>query len=119
MDAIIRAMVAGALDHYRWPVEESDLTKLIADAKERELIWRKEESAREDAKRRIADLTSRERQVLVLIGRGFSNKGVARELGISPRTVEVHRANLYEKISAVSTADAVRIGIQAGLDLDA
>ena len=119
MEAVIRAMVAGALDDYEWPIDDDTLAGLIADATVRERAWRNEKAARADARKRIAALTSRERQVLGLVARGFSNKAVARELGISPRTVEVHRANVYQKISADSTADAVRIGILAGLDHDA
>ena len=49
--------------------------------------------------------------------RGYSNKAIARQLEISPRTVEVHRANMLAKINARSSADAVRVGVYAGLDL--
>lgn len=118
METIIRAMVSGALDYFQWPVEEADLRRLILDAKKRELIWRKEASFREEALESVKALTSREKQVLARIGRGLSNKDIARGMEISPRTVEVHRANLYKKINAVSTADAVRIAIHAGLDWD-
>lgn len=66
----------------------------------------------------VSRLSDREKSTLALIVRGMSNKQIARELAISPRTVENHRANAFEKISARTTADAVRIGVYAGLDAE-
>jgi two-component system response regulator FixJ len=68
----------------------------------------------EAAQARIASLTPRERDVLARLVQGCPNKVVAHELGISPRTVEIHRANLMEKLSCRSLAEAVRIAISAG-----
>ena len=59
--------------------------------------------------RGFEQLTAREREVLQLITDGQSNKQTGRELGISPRTVEVHRARVMEKLSAKNTADLMRI----------
>lgn len=64
----------------------------------------------------VETLTTRERQVLLGLVDGLSNKGIARALNISPRTVEIHRGHLMRKIGAKSVADAVRIGLYAGLD---
>jgi DNA-binding CsgD family transcriptional regulator len=61
-------------------------------------------------------LTGRERDVLTHLVDGLSNKEIGRALGISPRTVEIHRANMMTKLGANSSPDAVRIGIYAGLD---
>ena len=64
----------------------------------------------------VAALTNREQEVLRQMTLGHSSKGMARELGISYRTVEVHRASLLKKLGTKSTSDAVRIGVYAGLD---
>ncbi|WP_082124881.1 LuxR C-terminal-related transcriptional regulator [Aurantiacibacter luteus] len=63
-------------------------------------------------------LSDRERSTLTLIVKGFSNKQIAHEMNLSPRTVENHRANAFTKINARTTADAVRTGIYAGLDAE-
>ncbi len=63
----------------------------------------------------VARLTERETQVLQRIIGGLSNKLIGRDLGISHRTVEIHRANLMRKLDGSCTADVVRIGIYAGL----
>lgn len=70
------------------------------------------------AKDAVERLTLRELQVLKGILHGYSNKGIACCLEISPRTVEIFRANLMRKLGAGSIADAVRIGIYAGIDSD-
>lgn len=69
----------------------------------------------QDAVRAIQCLTTRELDVLRCIVRGDSNKKIGRALGISPRTAEIHRANIKRKLSAASTADLIRIGIYAGI----
>lgn len=76
-----------------------------------------ETSARQrNAVEAIRCLTARELEVLRALLRGESNKSIGRALGISPRTAEIHRANIKRKLSAASTADLVRIGIYAGVD---
>lgn len=62
---------------------------------------------------RIASLTPRERQVMSLVAEGLSNKAIARQLGNSPRTVEIHRAKVMEKMGAASTAALIRMVIEA------
>lgn len=59
-------------------------------------------------------LTARERDVLEWIARGASNKEAGRELGISPRTIEVHRARIMEKLAAKNAADLMRIVLRGG-----
>ena len=73
---------------------------------------------RRDAKAQklIRLLTGREMDVLKCLVSGASNNEIASRLGISPRTVEVHRANMMRRLNARSVADAVRIGLYAGLD---
>ena len=78
---------------------------------------RMQTSARQkDAVDAVQCLTAREFDVLRGIVRGDSCKSIGRALGISPRTVEIHRANIRRKLFAASTADLVRIGIYAGID---
>lgn len=69
-----------------------------------------------DAKRAIAALTPRQRDVLRGVLRGDSSKQIAHDLGISPRTVEIHRSSMLGRLGARTTADAVRIGIYAEMD---
>ena len=63
----------------------------------------------------LGKLTPREREVLDGLARGFPNKTIAYDLNISPRTVEVHRAHLMEKLEVRSLSDALRIAFAAGL----
>lgn len=113
---VAEAIRGGALDFLEWPLlgEKllSELERLLLDS-----VHRKEAMTFvQDAKKNIASLSPRERGVLQLVTRGFSNKGIGKELGISPRTVDVHRGNILKKLSAQSSADAARIAICAGLD---
>jgi len=66
----------------------------------------------------VGGLTDRQRQVLHGLLEGESNKQIARELGISPRTVEIHRRCLLDRLEARTTADAIRIAVYAGLPVD-
>jgi DNA-binding CsgD family transcriptional regulator len=69
-----------------------------------------------EARARIGMLSPREREVLDWLAEGLSNKAIARELSISPRTVEIHRANMMEKLGAGHAADAVRLRMEAKLE---
>lgn len=71
-----------------------------------------------EARRAVARLTPRQRQVLIGVLQGNSNKQIARNLGISPRTVEVHREGMMARLDAKSTVDAVRIGIYAHVEIE-
>jgi FixJ family two-component response regulator len=116
LEKMVEAIIVGALDYLDAPLPPEKVQKLVADAAARKNLRRREDANREEARDLVAGLTIRERQTLELVTRGLSSKAIARELGISPRTVEVHRANAFEKINASSTADAIRIGVHAGLD---
>ncbi len=72
----------------------------------------------DEAKGRVERLTPRERDVLVGLVDGFTNKMIAESLDISPRTVEIHRANLMEKLDAPSLSNVLRIAFAAGVGLD-
>lgn len=112
---IVDAISSGAIDFLAWPFSSRALDRLLMrlDAGTSKAA---EMRKRAEALGLVGVLTAREREVLALVVRGGSNKIIGGELGISSRTVEVHRANLMQKLDASSIADAVRIAIYAGLD---
>lgn len=110
----VRAMKAGAIDFVEKPYSEEDMLRAVTAALARAADNRQSVAPVEAALGRIAALTPRERDVLGRLVDGRPNKVVAHELGISPRTVEIHRANLMEKLGCRSLAEAVRIAITAG-----
>ena len=111
----VRAMKNGAVDFLEKPFEKTVLLKAIETAFD--LIDAADgRSARAaEAEVMLAVLTPRERDVLEGLVQGFPNKTIAYDLGISPRTVEVHRANLMTKLDVHSLSDALRIAFAAGL----
>jgi FixJ family two-component response regulator len=113
---VVSAMRAGALDYLRWPFDERLLDRVFERVSNGDDRFVRQELLRSRARARVHDLTGRERDVLTHLVNGLSNKAIGRALGISPRTVEIHRANMMTKLGANSSPDAVRIGIYAGLD---
>jgi two-component system response regulator FixJ len=111
----VQAMKGGASDFLEKPFEKASLLEAIKRGSEK--IGRKEEATKSEheAKVRIAALTSREQDVLRELVRGHPNKTIAYDLGISPRTVEVHRANVMSKLGVRSLSDALRIAFAARL----
>lgn len=110
----VDAMKAGAIDFIEKPFDPDSLIGSIERAiAESERAWAEESSANE-VRERIASLTPREREVLDLLVEGLPNKGIAYELGISPRTVEIHRARTMEKMQARSLSQLVRMVLTAG-----
>ena len=111
----VRAMKAGAVDFIEKPFEKATLLGAI-EAGFAQLDDKAGRAARaQDAETAIAGLTDRERDVLEGLAQGLPNKTIAFDLGISPRTVEVHRANLMTKLSVRSLSDALRLAFAAGL----
>jgi two-component system response regulator FixJ len=112
----VRAMKAGAVDFIEKPFEK-DL--LLLSLREGFLRLSRKESTRDrkkDAQVRLQALTPRERDVLDGLAQGLPNKTIAYDLGISPRTVEIHRANLMTKLEAQSLSEALRIAFAAQQD---
>jgi RNA polymerase sigma factor (sigma-70 family) len=107
----IAALRAGAFDFIEKPLAE----EALLDAVQRALSWdaemRHERARRDELAARAAQLTEREREVMRLVAEGESNKEIARRLGISFRTVEIHRARVIEKMAARTTSDLIRMAI--------
>ena len=109
----VRAMKAGALDFVEKPFDDE---MILASVKRALEIGRHERGRLAESKAAqdlVALLTPRERNVLEKLVAGRSNKVAAYELGISPRTIEIHRANIMDKMHARSLSDVVRIAIAA------
>jgi RNA polymerase sigma factor (sigma-70 family) len=107
----IAALRAGAFDFIEKPLAE----EALLDAVQRALSWdtarRDERAKRDELAARAAQLTEREREVMRLVAEGESNKEIARRLGISFRTVEIHRSRVIEKMAARTTSDLIRMAI--------
>jgi FixJ family two-component response regulator len=104
----VRAMKAGAVDFLTKPVDPADLLKAIEAALARERSARAQREGISQAQARYARLTERERSVFEHVVAGRLNKQIARALGITERTVKMHRAQVMAKMEAASLADLVR-----------
>lgn len=118
VDEIVQAIRAGALDYLRLPITQEEFTRMashvLANAGRHTGVRRRLVEARQ----RIGALSKREREVLDWLSEGSSNKAIARELEISPRTVEIHRANMMDKLGASHAAEAVRLRLEAKFEED-
>lgn len=110
---IVDAVKAGALDYLVLPCDterlERCLSRTAVEARKASNLRRK----KVEAQQKLETLSIRESEVLELLAAGQSNKLIARELGISPRTVEIHRSNMMLKLNAKHAASAVRIKLEA------
>lgn len=116
-DAIVAAMKAGALDYLALPLCSTQLSRSLIKIGDEAMRFADAHEKILDAQGRIAALSKREREVLEWLSQGLSNKAIARELEISPRTVEIHRANMMAKLGASHAAEAVRIQIEARAEM--
>ena len=112
----VQAMKAGAVDFIEKPFEKAVLLSAIEEGFSRIEHAGRSRARAEEAQVRLQALTPRERDVLEGLVRGYPNKTIAYDLDISPRTVEIHRANLMSKLSVASLSEALRIAFAAGLD---
>jgi two-component system, LuxR family, response regulator FixJ len=111
----VEAMKLGAVDFLEKPFEDDRLITMIEMAIRQAAPAAKSEALTQDIVARIATLSPRERQVMNGLVAGLSNKLIARDYEISPRTIEVYRANVMTKMQASSLSELVRLAMRAGL----
>lgn len=110
----VEAVKRGAIDFIQKPFRDQELLDKIQHAIELDANSRAERESKEEIAARIATLTPREREVMDLVVAGKLNKLIARELGISQRTVEIHRARVMQKMQVSSVSQLVQLVIRAG-----
>ena len=115
---VVEGIKQGALDFIELPCDVDGLASALARVAREAAVRTGKRRRTLAARQRIAALSPREREVLDLLADGHSNKQIARVLGISPRTVEIHRANMMAKLDARHPAEAVRLRIEARFDED-
>jgi FixJ family two-component response regulator len=108
------ALKNGAFDFLEKPIDDALLLEVLENALRADRERRATASTRASANARFERLTAREREILNLIAAGHQNREVAALLGISPRTVEVHKAHIMEKLECRSLAELIRAKISAG-----
>ena len=110
----VEAMKLGAFDFLEKPFDDSALLASVRSALGHREKHSMQETERKHIEKRLAQLSARERQVLDGLVAGQANKVIAYELGISPRTVEIYRANVMTKMQANSLSDLVRMALISG-----
>ena len=111
----VEAMKVGAVDFLEKPFEDDVLLASVQSALKRQDGETKRHTERLEVEGRLANLSNRERDVLGGLVAGRANKQIAFDLGISPRTVEIYRANLMNKMKAGSLSDLVRMALIVGI----
>ncbi|ACF03218.1 response regulator FixJ [Rhodopseudomonas palustris] len=114
----VEAMKLGASDFIEKPFDDDRLIGLIELALKQAQEGAKSEAVTQDIATRIQSLSPRERQVMDGLIAGMSNKVIAREFDISPRTIEVYRANVMTKMQATSLSELVRMAMRGGVIKD-
>jgi len=110
----VSAVKKGAVDFIEKPFADEDLLRLVTQALEADRAQAETRGRSAEVRRRMESLTDREREVMALVVAGKSNKVIAEELGISPKTVEVHRGRVMEKMGVRSLAELVLAALRAG-----
>ena len=104
----VKAMKAGAIDFIQKPFRDQELIDRVHAALDQDSEEREESEVRAATQKHVDLLTTRELEVMGLVVDGRANKEIAFDLGLSPRTVEIHRARVMSKMSAASLPDLVR-----------
>lgn len=112
----VSAVKAGAIDYLALPFDIDTLGTSLGRLSHEIRAYIAKRSRVVAARNNLAELSVREREVLDRLSNGFSNKEIARDLSISPRTVEIHRANMMVKLGAKHVAAAVRLMLDAEMD---
>jgi two-component system response regulator FixJ len=115
---VVEVMKAGVTDFMEKPLNLEDLLERIRHAVGRDLEVRRRKSERQEAISRWVALTPRERRVVELVVAGLTNREIAAELGVTTKTVEVHRSNVMRKMKAENLVDLVRMAVRAGITAD-
>ena len=113
----VRAMKRGASDLLTKPVDDKDLLAAVQRALAKDVADRGEEARVAEVRKRVKLLTPRETEVFALVVTGMLNKQIASALGISEKTIKVHRARVMEKMQAGSMAELVRLADRVGVIL--
>ena len=114
ISTVVKAMKSGVLDFLEKPFKGQELLNLIHNAINQHKEIREKSNTQNKAQTRLDSLTKREKQVMELVVVGMLNKDIAKKLEISIKTVEVHRANVMDKMSANSITDLVRMYLDVG-----
>ena len=115
VDSARQAFRAQAVDFLEKPLDQARLLDAIAEAFQCQDALRRTSESRATIDKRLAALTPRELEVMELVVAGRHNRDIATELGISVRTVEVHKARMMDKLGAANVADLVRLSLGAGV----
>jgi two-component system response regulator FixJ len=110
----VEAMKLGAVDFLEKPFDDELLITMVDTGLKRAEPELRQEAVTREIAERVATLSPRERQVMDGLVAGLSNKAIAREYDISPRTIEVYRANVMTKMQAGSLSELVRLALRAG-----
>ena len=112
---VVQSVLDGAIDYIAWPFDAAEITQVMGVAEEKAETFGSIKLREALARSRVDRLTKREREVLEGVAGGMSNRQIGEKLAISPRTVEIHRANMLNKMDANHTSDAIRIAIEANV----
>lgn len=115
VEVAVRAMKAGAVDFIEKPFAKESMLQAVGEAFDRLDRSGEKSKRRKDAELLVNGLTRREYEVLAGLTKGHPNKTIGYDLDISPRTVEIHRANLMKKLEVFNLSDLLRIAFAAGV----